>query len=98
MNPQSETVAITIDHQLREVPKGLTILRAAQSVGIYIPTLCAHKDLSPFGGCRLCIVEVDGVRGFPTSCTTPVQDGMVIRTQNRPTTGCERRYPWIDFE
>ncbi len=81
MNPQSETVAITIDHQLREVPKGLTILQAAQSVGIYVPTLCAHKDLSPFGGCRLCIVEVDGLRGFPTSCTTPVQDGMVIRTQ-----------------
>ncbi len=80
MNPQSETVAITIDHQLREVPKGLTILQAAQRSGIYIPTLCAHKDLSPFGGCRLCIVEVEGLRGFPTSCTTPVQDGMVIRT------------------
>jgi len=80
MNPQDETVAITIDHQLQEVPKGLTILQAAQRSGIYIPTLCAHKDLSPFGGCRMCIVEVDGLRGLPTSCTTPVQDGMVIRT------------------
>jgi formate dehydrogenase (NADP+) alpha subunit len=80
MNPQDETVAITIDHQLQEVAKGLTILQAAQRSGIYIPTLCAHKDLSPFGGCRMCIVEVDGLRGLPTSCTTPVQDGMVIRT------------------
>lgn len=80
MNPQNETVTITIDHQLQTVPKGLTILQAAQRSGIYIPTLCAHKDMSPFGGCRMCIVEVDGLRGLPTSCTTPVQDGMVIRT------------------
>lgn len=73
-------ITVTIDNQSFKVEKGLTILEAAQENDIYIPTLCAHKDLTPHGGCRMCIVEVDGMRGFPTSCTTPVEDGMVIRT------------------
>ncbi|MCK5577532.1 MAG: FAD-dependent oxidoreductase, partial [Dehalococcoidales bacterium] len=55
-------------------------LQAAQSTGIYIPTLCYHPDLLPYGGCRLCIVEVENMRGFPTSCTTPAADGMVVTT------------------
>ncbi|NIN98462.1 MAG: 2Fe-2S iron-sulfur cluster binding domain-containing protein, partial [Anaerolineae bacterium] len=56
------------------------ILQAAEQNDIYIPTLCAHKDLTPFGGCRMCLVEVEGMRGLPTACTTPLEDGMVIRT------------------
>lgn len=80
MQSNNETVVITIDSQLREVPHGVTILQAAQESGVYIPTLCAHEKLTPFGGCRMCVVEVDGVRGLPTACTTPVQEGMVIRT------------------
>jgi len=60
---------------------GQTILKAAQENGVDIPTLCAYKDLPPFGGCRMCVVEVDGMRGFPTACTTPVEEGMVIRTE-----------------
>jgi predicted molibdopterin-dependent oxidoreductase YjgC len=81
MSKRSETVSINIDNSPFEVEKGLTILEAAELNDIYIPTLCAHKDLTPFGGCRMCIVEVEGMRGLPTSCTTPVEEGMIIRTQ-----------------
>ncbi|KPL19918.1 MAG: hypothetical protein AMJ92_00130 [candidate division Zixibacteria bacterium SM23_81] len=81
MGKTSKTVQINMDNQRLEVHRGLTILQAAESNGIYIPTLCAHQDLSPFGGCRMCIVEVEGMRGFPTACTTPVEEGMVIRTK-----------------
>ncbi|MCK4225062.1 MAG: molybdopterin-dependent oxidoreductase [candidate division Zixibacteria bacterium] len=80
MSKQSKKVTINIDNQVLEVERGLTILQAAEQNNIYIPTLCAHKDLTPFGGCRMCIVEVEGMRGLPTACTTPVVEGMVIRT------------------
>jgi formate dehydrogenase alpha subunit len=81
MSKPNERVTINIDNQILDVSKGLTILQAAEQNHIYIPTLCAHKDLTPFGGCRMCIVEVEGMRGFPTACTTPVEEGMIIRTQ-----------------
>lgn len=60
---------------------GMTVLQAAQEAGIYIPTLCADPDLEPHGGCRLCIVEIKGMRGMPTACTTTINDGMVINTE-----------------
>ena len=71
---------ITIDNQTKKVKQGETILEAAVRHGIYIPHLCSHPELTPYGGCRLCIVEVDGIRGYPTACTTRVSDGMVVRT------------------
>jgi formate dehydrogenase alpha subunit len=80
MNQKSKTVTVNIDNKTYRVKQGLTILQAAEQNGIYIPTLCNHKDLSPHGGCRMCIVEVEGIRNFPTACTTPIEDGMVIRT------------------
>ena len=80
MSKCSETLTITMDSHSYPAERGLTILQAAERNGVYIPTLCAHRDLVPFGGCRMCIVEVDGMRGFPTACTTPVEDGMAIRT------------------
>jgi len=80
MPDQTNSVNITIDNRPFTVKKGLTILEAAEQNNIYIPTLCAHKDLTPFGGCRMCLVEVDQMRGFPTACTTPVMEGLVIRT------------------
>jgi predicted molibdopterin-dependent oxidoreductase YjgC len=61
-------------------PEGVTVLRAAELNGVDIPSLCSHKDLSPFGGCRLCMVEIDGVRGYPLSCTTTAEAGMKVRT------------------
>jgi formate dehydrogenase alpha subunit len=57
-----------------------TVLQAAQEAGIYIPNLCADRDLEPYGACRLCLVEVDGQAELPTACTLPAADGMVVRT------------------
>jgi formate dehydrogenase beta subunit len=76
----AEKIKLTVDGVEVEVEPGATVLQAAQSAGIYIPTLCYHPDLLPYGGCRLCIVEIENMRGFPTSCTTPATDGMVVTT------------------
>ncbi|MBA7484549.1 putative formate dehydrogenase [subsurface metagenome] len=73
-------IRLTIDGQEVKAKPGMTVLEAAQSADIYIPTLCADPDLKPYGGCRLCIVEIEKLRGFPTSCTTPVTEGMVVKT------------------
>jgi formate dehydrogenase alpha subunit len=75
-----EAIRLTIDGQEVEARQGMTVLEAAQSAGIYIPTLCADPDLEPYGGCRLCIVEIENMRGLPTACTTPATDGMVVHT------------------
>ncbi|HVN95872.1 MAG TPA: molybdopterin-dependent oxidoreductase [Syntrophorhabdaceae bacterium] len=77
---KEKRLSITIDNRKVEVKPHLTILQAAKEHGIYIPSLCTLEHLPSYGACRLCVVEVDGLRGFPTSCTTPVEDGMVIRT------------------
>ena len=76
-------ITLTIDDKQVEVKEGTTVLEAAKKAGIYIPTLCYLPYLSPYGGCRLCVVEIEKMRGFPTSCTTPAGNGMVIRT-NKP--------------
>jgi len=73
-------IELTIDGVKVRVGWGASVLQAAQSAGIYIPALCYHPSLTPFGGCRLCIVEIEKMRGYPTSCTTPASDGMVVRT------------------
>jgi len=75
-------ITLTIDGQTVTVPRGATVLTAAQKAGIYIPTLCHHDDLEPYGGCRLCVVEIEGMRGLPTSCTTAVSEGMVVKTES----------------
>lgn len=84
---REKTVSITIDNKKLDVKTGLTILQAARLNNIYIPSLCALEHLPSYGACRLCIVEVDGIRGFPTSCTTPVDEGMVIRTDTQELKG-----------
>ncbi|UCC17296.1 MAG: molybdopterin-dependent oxidoreductase, partial [Dehalococcoidales bacterium] len=73
-------ITLTIDDKQIAVESGDTVLNAAQAAGVYIPTLCYHKYLTPYGGCRVCIVEIEGMRGFPTSCTTPATDGMIVHT------------------
>ncbi len=73
-------ISLTINGQTLEVPEGSTVLQAVTSLGITIPTLCYHKDLSPFGGCRLCVVEVQGARLPMTSCNLPVSPGLVVQT------------------
>lgn len=76
-------VTVTIDGKQLEVPEGTTVLRAAQSAGIHIPTLCDHPHLTPYGGCRLCLVEVEGARTLQPSCTLPVSNNMVVRTDTK---------------
>ncbi len=73
-------VTVTIDGKQLEVPEGTTVLRAAQAAGIDIPTLCDHPHLTPYGGCRLCLVEVEGARTLQPSCTMPVSPNMVVHT------------------
>jgi formate dehydrogenase major subunit len=73
-------VSLTINGKKVEVPDGTTVLRAAESAGITIPTLCEHKHLLPYGGCRLCLVEVEGARTLQPSCTLPVSNNMVVKT------------------
>ncbi len=81
---------LTIDGKKLEVPKGATVLEAARSADIYIPTLCYDPDLKPYGACCLCVVEIDKMRGLPTSCTTPATDGMVVHTET-PVVNQSRR-------
>ncbi len=73
-------VKVTIDDKTIDVPKDATVLDAAKLAGAQIPTLCHHPKLTPFGGCRLCIVEIKGIPRPVTSCTTPVNDGMEVTT------------------
>ncbi len=76
-----ERVKLTIDGREVEARRGMTVLEVAEAAGIYIPTLCADSDLEPYGACRLCVVEIEGMRGLPTACTTPATDGMVVHTE-----------------
>jgi len=76
-----ETVQLEIDGYQVNVPKGTSLMRAAVEAGIQVPKLCATDSLEPFGSCRLCLVEIDGRKGFPASCTTPAEAGIVVHTQ-----------------
>lgn len=76
-----QKVTLQIDGYDVTVPAGTSLMRAAADAGVQIPKLCATESLEPWGSCRLCLVEVEGRRGFPSSCTTPAENGMVVRTQ-----------------
>ncbi|MBF9234512.1 formate dehydrogenase subunit alpha [Microvirga alba] len=77
-----QRVALTIDGQSVSVPAGTSVMAAAMMLGTKIPKLCASDSLEAFGSCRLCLVEIEGRRGTPASCTTPVEAGMVVHTQS----------------
>ena len=74
-------VDLMVDGVSVSVPEGTSILRAASEAGLSIPKLCATESLEAYGSCRLCLVEVEGRRGYPASCTTPAEAGMVVKTQ-----------------
>ena len=80
---KKELVTLTIDNQEIKVEKGTTILQAAKQAGIDIPTLCFLKDINEVGDCRMCIVEVEGRRGFATSCIQTVEEGMAVHTNTQ---------------
>ena len=79
----TKTVRVEIDGKPVEVPEGSSVMYAASIGGTQIPKLCATDSLEAFGSCRLCLVEIEGHRGTPASCTTPVAEGMQVRTQTR---------------
>ena len=77
----AQTVTLEIDGMPVKVPAGTSVMRAAAEAGISVPKLCATDTLEAFGSCRLCVVEIEGRSGTPASCTTPVAEGMKVRTQ-----------------
>jgi formate dehydrogenase (NADP+) beta subunit len=76
-----ETVSFNIDGKDIVTTKGKSVLEASLDAGIYIPHLCYHPDLPSVDTCRLCVVKIGGMEGFPTSCTTPAENGMVVNTK-----------------
>jgi formate dehydrogenase major subunit len=79
--PGADTVNLEIDGIKISVPAGTSVMRASALAGIKVPKLCATDTLEAFGSCRLCLVEIDGRKGTPASCTTPVEPGMKVATQ-----------------
>jgi len=77
-----QEVTLEIDGRAVTVPAGTSLMRAAIECGSSVPKLCATDSLEPWGSCRLCLVEIDGRKGFPASCTTPAEAGMKVRTQS----------------
>lgn len=86
----TQHVTLVIDGFSVTVPAGTSLMRAAVLAGTQIPKLCATDALEPFGSCRLCLVEIEGRRGTPASCTTPAEAGMVVRTQSERLTRLRR--------
>ncbi len=82
MKDEREIVTVTIDGREVQAPKGELLIRVAQDNGTFVPRFCWHERMKPVGMCRMCLVEVEGVRGMPPACTTTVTDGMVVNTQS----------------
>ncbi len=82
VSASQDKVTLEVDGRQVTVNAGSSVLRAAAEAGIKIPKLCATDSLEPFGSCRMCIVQIEGARGYPASCTTPVAAGMKVCTQN----------------
>ena len=82
MPDAATTITLTIDGQEVQTTPGMMVIQAANEAGIYIPFLCYHPGMKPYGACRMCVVEVVGGRGTPAACTLPASDGMVINTKS----------------
>ena len=81
-----DLVRLTVDDVSVSVPRGSSVMLAAARAGRSVPKLCATDTLEAFGSCRVCLVEIDGMRGYPASCTTLVAEGMVVRTRSEALT------------
>lgn len=81
-SPSDRLITLQIDGREVCVPEGTSLMRAAMEGGVSVPKLCATDSLEPFGSCRLCLVQIEGRKGFPASCTTPAEPGMKVRTQS----------------
>jgi NADPH-dependent glutamate synthase beta subunit-like oxidoreductase/NAD-dependent dihydropyrimidine dehydrogenase PreA subunit len=90
-------IKLTIDNKEIEVQEGKTILEAALENGFYIPNICYHPNLEPIASCRLCVVEVEGARGLPTSCTTKVAEGMKVKTDSEKIRRLRKNNLWLMY-
>jgi len=88
-------ITLTIDEKKVQAKKNQTVLEAAIDAGIYIPNLCYHPNLNPIGSCRLCIVDIEGVRGYPISCHTKVSDGMKVKTKTDKLQKLRKNLIWL---
>ncbi|MGB2600407.1 MAG: 2Fe-2S iron-sulfur cluster-binding protein, partial [Candidatus Omnitrophota bacterium] len=88
-------ITLNINDKEVRVEQGKTVLEAALQAGIYVPNLCYHPDIPPIGACRLCIVEIGGIKGFPTSCTTEVKEGMIVRTDTPRLQELRKKVMWF---
>lgn len=75
------SISLTINGQEIKAEPGMTVLEAAQAQGIYVPTLCYLPQLRPAGACRMCVVQIEQMRGYPTACTVPATEGMIVQTE-----------------
>ena len=85
----SDLVLVNVDGRTAEVPRGTTVLNAARQMGVAIPTLCNYRGLSPYGACRVCLVEIETPRGgqLVASCSHPVEDNLVVHTETEKREG-----------
>lgn len=90
---EQKMINLTIDNIPVTVPEGTTVLEAARSAGIKIPSLCFLKDVNEIGSCRICVVEVKGARSLMASCVYPVSEGMEVKT-NTPRYATPGSCPW----
>ena len=81
-SPSERLITLEIDGREVCVPEGTSLMRAAMEGGVSVPKLCATDSLEPFGSCRLCLVQIEGRKGFPASCPTPAEPGLKVRTQS----------------
>lgn len=88
--PDTDSITLTIDGRRIEGRKGQTLLDVCRQTGIRVPTLCHDPRLEPSGACRLCLVQIEGMRGFPPSCSTLATDGMVVTTVSEDLTELRR--------
>src|SRR5690242_11952510 len=79
-NEPAPTAKVTIDGRVFEAQPGELLIKVAQDNGVYIPRFCWHERMKPVGMCRMCLVQIEGVRGYPPACTTTVTDGMAVDT------------------
>src|ERR1044071_10311027 len=75
----TDTISVSVDGQSVSVGKGASALDAVNAAGVYVPQLCKDPDQKARGACRTCLVQIEGLRGFPASCTTPCTEGMQIK-------------------
>ncbi len=88
-------IKLIINGREIEAEAGNTVLEAALKAGIYIPNLCYHPDLVPIGACRLCIVQIEGLKGIPTACTTQIKEGMIVHTDTLRIQEMRRNIMWL---